>query len=346
LPTTHLRWNLYGAGLGNLGRDGKPERLPVPQPAPNEILVRINAVGICFSDLKILRLGEAHPKIARDLRTHPAVMGHEICCTVVQVGEALRGRFHVGERYIVQADVYVNGRVQAVGYALDGGYTQYTVFGEPVLNGDAGCYLLRCPDHVSDAEAALVEPWACVVASYRIQPRPTPLPNGRWLVILPHAPMVRYRCRGVEALSVGNSGITPSLRFPLQAGGAESGLPSRSRENPQGTDDSPNTRFPSQSRENLQGVALLLTDFRGNPLTDAFEQAAHALGMATHRIETTADALYDSERIRALRDAYAPDAPAQRQMAGHPAARADGAVSVWGGGWELPCSSLTFAATP
>jgi threonine dehydrogenase-like Zn-dependent dehydrogenase len=138
LPATHLRWNLYGAGLENLGRDGKPERLPTPQPAPNEILVRIDAVGICFSDLKILRLGEAHPKIARDLRTHPAVMGHEICCTVVQVGEALRGRFHVGERYIVQADVYVNGRVQAVGYALDGGYTQYTVFGEPVLNGDAG----------------------------------------------------------------------------------------------------------------------------------------------------------------------------------------------------------------
>jgi len=186
-PATHLRWNLYGAGLENLGRDGKPERLPTPQPAPNEILVRIDAVGICFSDLKILRLGEAHPKIARDLRTHPAVMGHEICCTVVQVGDALQGRFHVGERYIVQADVYVNGRVQAVGYALDGGYTQYTVFGEPVLNGDAGCYLLRCPDHLSDAEAALVEPWACVVASYRIQPRPTPQPNGRWLVILPHA---------------------------------------------------------------------------------------------------------------------------------------------------------------
>jgi threonine dehydrogenase-like Zn-dependent dehydrogenase len=348
-PATHLRWNLYGAGLENLGRDGKPERLPVPQPAQNEILARIDAVGICFSDLKILRLGEAHPKIDRDLRTHPAVMGHEICCTVVQVGEALRGRFHVGERYIVQADVYVNGRVQAVGYALDGGYSQYTVFGEPVLNGDAGCYLLRCPDHVSDAEAALVEPWACVVASYRIQPRPTPLPNGRWLVILPHAPMVRYRCSGLEGLSSGNPCVTPSLRFPLQAGGTESGLPSRSHENPQGTDDSPDTRFPSQSRENLQGgddspntrfpsrsrenlqggddppntrfpsrsggnlkeggqgVALLLTDFRGNPLTDAFEQAAHALGMETHRLETPADALYDSERIRALRDTYAPD---------------------------------------
>jgi threonine dehydrogenase-like Zn-dependent dehydrogenase len=311
LPATHLRWNLYGAGLENLGRDGKPERLPTPQPAPNEILVRIDAVGICFSDLKILRLGEAHPKIARDLRTHPAVMGHEICCTVVQVGDALQGRFQIGERYIVQADVYVNGRVQAVGYALDGGFSQYTVFGEPVLNGDAGCYLLRCPDHVSDAEAALVEPWACVVASYRIQPRPTPLPNGRWLVILPHAPMVRYRCGGVEALSVGNSGITPSLRFPLQAGGTELGSSSSGGGNPRGEGNLPSTRFPSRSGGNLkeggQGVAILITDSRGNPLTDALEQTAHALGMATHRIETPADALYDPAQVHTLRDAYAPD---------------------------------------
>jgi threonine dehydrogenase-like Zn-dependent dehydrogenase len=282
-PATHLRWNLYGVGLENLGRDGKPERLPVPQPAPNEILARIDAVGICFSDLKILRLGEAHPKIDRDLRKHPAVMGHEICCTVVQVGEALRGRFHVGERYIVQADVYVNGRVQAVGYALDGGFSQYTVFGEPVLNGDAGCYLLRCPDHVSDAEAALVEPWACVVASYRIQPRPTPLPNGRWLVILPHAPMVRYRCGGVDGLHACSS---PHLTSPVDGGGTPS---------------------PRAGRVGVGGTAVLLTDSRGNPLTEAFEQAAHALGMALHRIETPADALYDPERIRALRDAYAPD---------------------------------------
>jgi threonine dehydrogenase-like Zn-dependent dehydrogenase len=314
LPTTHLRWNLYGAGLENLGRNGKPERLPMPQPAPNEILVRIDAVGICFSDLKILRLGEAHPKIARDLRTHPAVMGHEICCTVVQVGEALRGRFQVGERYIVQADVYVNGRVQAVGYALDGGYSQYTVFGEPVLNGDAGCYLLRCPDHLSDAEAALVEPWACVVASYRIQPRPTPLPNGRWLVILPHAPMVRYRCGGLETFRP----HPPCPPLPQAGEGERTGaLPCAPTplSHPVGegsgvrADASPLSHPVGEGLgvRATQGIALLLTDSRGNPLTDAFEQAAHALGMATHRIETPADALYDPAQVRALRDTYAPD---------------------------------------
>ncbi|MCL6535608.1 MAG: alcohol dehydrogenase catalytic domain-containing protein [Armatimonadetes bacterium] len=316
MPATHLRWNLYGAGLENLGRDGKPERLPTPQPAPNEILVRIDAVGICFSDLKILRLGEAHPKIARDLRKHPVVMGHEICCTVVQVGNALQGRFQIGERYIVQADVYVNGRVQAVGYALDGGYSQYTVFGEPVLNGDAGCYLLRCPDHLSDAEAALVEPWACVVASYRIQPRPTPLPNGRWLVILPHAPMVRYRCGGVDGLHAGNS---PHLTSPVDGGGTPS---------------------PRAGRVGVGGTAVLFTDSRGNLLAEAFEQAAHALGMATHRIEAPADALYDPAQVHTLRDAYAPDGFTDILIFGEPTPEVLEAAQdalIYGGALSFTC---------
>ena len=201
VPAQILRWNLYGAGLENLGRDGKPEWVPTPMPAPTQLLVRMDAVGICYSDVKIVRLGNRHPKLfGRNLRTHPAVIGHEIACTVAVVGEALQHRFRPGERYVVQADVYLCGKNMAIGYALDGGFTQYGLITEPALFGDAGCYLLPCPAHLSAAEAALVEPWACVVASYRLMPRATPRPNTRWLVILPHAPEVHYRCRALETL--------------------------------------------------------------------------------------------------------------------------------------------------
>lgn len=206
VPEYTLRWNLYGAGLENLGRAGKPERVPTPRPAPTQLLVRMDAVGICYSDLKIVRLGEQHPKIRRDLRRHPVVMGHEIACTIAAVGEHLQHRFLPGERYVVQADVYRNGKNMAIGYALDGGFTQYGLITEPALFGDDGCYLLRCPEHLSYAEAALVEPWACVVASYRLRPRPTPRPNARWLVILPHSHEVRYRCRALESLQVERDG--------------------------------------------------------------------------------------------------------------------------------------------
>ena len=276
IPSQQLRWNLYGTGFENLGRDGKPERLPTPQPAPNELLVRIDAVGICFSDLKILRLGGAHPKIARDLRTHPVVMGHEISCTIAQVGNSLKHRFHIGERYIVQADVYVNGRVQAVGYALDGGYSQYTIFGEPVLNGDAGCYLLRCPDHLSYAEAALVEPWACVVASYRIQPRPTPQPKGKWLVLVPHAPRVRYRCSWLE-----------QLRDPSYSAGADSGV--------------------GKTLPDAGGVAVIVVDSRGNPLADEFLHTAQQLGMHAVRLEVSGENLYEPALLQRVRELHAPD---------------------------------------
>ncbi len=200
VPERHLRWNLYGAGMQNLGQDGKPELVLTPRPSKRQLLVRIDAVGICFSDLKIIRLGGEHPKIARNLQQHPVVMGHEIACTVAQVGSALTEQFQVGEHYIVQADVYVNGRVQAVGYALEGGYTQYALMTEPVLFGDAGCYLLKCPDHLTYAESALVEPWACVVASYQITPRPTPRAGKRWLIVLPHSPTIHYRCSALETL--------------------------------------------------------------------------------------------------------------------------------------------------
>lgn len=201
IPAYTLRWNLYGAGLENLGREGKPELVPTPTPAPTQLLVRMDAVGICYSDVKIVRLGNQHPKLfGRDLQKHPAVMGHEISCTVVAVGDALKDRFRTGERYVVQADVYLGGKNMAIGYALDGGFTQYGLITEPALFGDEGCYLLPCPEHLSYAEAALVEPWACVVASYRLAPRPTPRPNARWLVLLPHVPEVRYRCRTLETL--------------------------------------------------------------------------------------------------------------------------------------------------
>ncbi|MER3403648.1 MAG: hypothetical protein C4337_10310 [Armatimonadota bacterium] len=61
VPPQHWRWYLYGAGLENWGRNGAPERLPTPVPTESQLLVRVDAVGIRFSDLKIVRLGGHEP---------------------------------------------------------------------------------------------------------------------------------------------------------------------------------------------------------------------------------------------------------------------------------------------
>ena len=76
-----------------------------------------------------------------DMSQDPVVLGHEISLTVVGVGENLRDQYHVGDRFIVQADIYVNGVGYAYGYEIQGGFSQYNVIDQRVLNGDGGNYL-------------------------------------------------------------------------------------------------------------------------------------------------------------------------------------------------------------
>ena len=188
LPAEHRVWPLYGAGLENLGREGRPIEAPLPAYGPDELLVRHDAVGLCFSDLKVIKAGQSHPRIYDDMRQKPVVLGHEIALTVVGVGAHRQERFHVGDRFVVQADVFYQGRGLAVGYALPGGLQQYNVVGREILDGDEGCYLLPIEPQQGYAEAALAEPWACVEAAYAIEFRPGLKPGGAaWLVGAPTA---------------------------------------------------------------------------------------------------------------------------------------------------------------
>src|SRR6266542_755294 len=62
IPTETWAWNMYGAGLEYIGRDGKPERFPVPEPGDDQLLVRVDAVSLCFSDVKLIQQGGKHRK--------------------------------------------------------------------------------------------------------------------------------------------------------------------------------------------------------------------------------------------------------------------------------------------
>lgn len=184
VPEKMLAWQMYGAGLENFGRNGRPAELRVPQYGPRELLARVDAIGICFSDVKLITQGSAHARITgRDLQKEPVIPGHEVSLTIVGVGEELRDRFHFGERYVVQADVYYKGANLAYGYALPGGMAQYGVIGKELLEGDEGCYLLPVQPDTGYSEAALAEPWACVVAAYRIKARRELKDGGIMLVV-------------------------------------------------------------------------------------------------------------------------------------------------------------------
>jgi len=173
---------LYGAGFENLGVSGKPIRVPVPRPRADELLVRHDAVGLCFSDYKVIRAGQSHPRIRRDMSKDPVVLGHEVALTVVGVGEDLRGQYRVGDRFLVQADIYVDGVGHTYGYEIQGGLSQFNIVDQRVLNGDGGCYLLPLQPTTGYAEAALTEPWACVEAACNAEYRTTWLRGGSVLV--------------------------------------------------------------------------------------------------------------------------------------------------------------------
>jgi D-arabinose 1-dehydrogenase-like Zn-dependent alcohol dehydrogenase len=183
LPETSQLWPLYGAGMENLGRDGRPLHVPTPRPGPDELLVRHDAVGLCFSDIKVIQAGEAHPRIYRSMRQEPVVLGHEVSMTAVGVGENLRDRYRVGDRFIVQADIFVNGIGYAYGYEIQGGLSQFSVIDQRVLAGDHGNYLLPVQPDTGYAESALTEPWACVIAAYQLGYRTGIKPGGTTWVI-------------------------------------------------------------------------------------------------------------------------------------------------------------------
>jgi len=157
LPEEARTWQLSAAGFENLDLAQGGRR----KPGPDEIAFRTDVNSICFSDVKIISAGNTHPRlIGYDIANEKIVPGHEIALTVVEVGDKVKDKYKVGDRFIVQADMLKYGK--AVGYDVWGGFCDYGIFGPevqeyliPVTNPEAGY-----------SEVALVEPWACVQASY------------------------------------------------------------------------------------------------------------------------------------------------------------------------------------
>jgi propanol-preferring alcohol dehydrogenase len=126
--------------------------LPVPAPGPEQVLVRVQACGVCRTDLHVTDGELPDPKL-------PLVLGHEIIGSVAQKGERVE-RFAVGDRIGVPWLGYTCGtgrycrsgrenlclRARFTGYQLDGGYAEYT------LADQRFCFPI--PVGYSDTEAA------------------------------------------------------------------------------------------------------------------------------------------------------------------------------------------------
>ncbi len=190
VPATTLTWPFRGAGLASLGVEGQPVAEPLPACGPEQVLVRVDALGLCASDAKMVRMGQDYPLFfPRDFEAHPARLGHEAALTVIEAGERWRDHFRPGQRLGVQASVYNDGRRTILGVNLPGAMTQYLALDEAVLAGDVGSYVFPVPDSLTYVDIALLEPWACVDVAYTPVRRLAPKPGGTlWIRGRPGGP--------------------------------------------------------------------------------------------------------------------------------------------------------------
>jgi threonine dehydrogenase-like Zn-dependent dehydrogenase len=190
---------------------------PVPQPNDWQILARVEAVGLCFSDLKLLKQFSAHgrkgpvakgiePAVLNEIPSYvpdeqPTVPGHETVVRIVAVGKNVK-HTSVGDRCLVQTDyrwLPTQGSCSAFGYNFEGALQQYVLMDERVITApDGRSMLIPADDRLSAAAIALVEPWACVEDAYAVKERRGFKPGGKMLIVAD--PGVAVEAKGFSAL--------------------------------------------------------------------------------------------------------------------------------------------------
>ncbi|MHC4855612.1 MAG: alcohol dehydrogenase catalytic domain-containing protein [Planctomycetota bacterium] len=176
----------------------------VYQPGPYQILAKVEAVGLCFSDLKLLKQFDQHarksdvlsgiePAVLKEIPSYkpgsePVVPGHEVFAVVVAVGDQVK-RHTVGQRVLVQTDyrwLKTAASNAALGYNFEGGLQEYVLMDERVIVDPVRDESFLIPvekEDLSSSAIALVEPWACVESSFVTEERNTILSGGQLLVV-------------------------------------------------------------------------------------------------------------------------------------------------------------------
>ncbi len=217
-------------------RDIRIEKMTVPEIGPGELLVKVEACGICGSDvMEWYRLDRA-----------PLVLGHEIGGQIVAVGEGVE-RYREGDRVSAAHHVpcntchyCLNGH-QTVCETLrqtnfdPGGLAEYVRL--PAINVDRGVF--RLPAEVSYEEATFIEPLACVLRGQRranMRPGISVLVVGSGLAGLLHVLLARTLGAGrVIASDISDYRLAAARRFGAEVTvRAGEDLPARLRQVNQG----------------------------------------------------------------------------------------------------------------
>jgi len=130
----------------------RPTQLPIPDPGPDQLLIRVRACGVCRTDLHVVDGELPNPKAN-------VIPGHEVVGIIERMGDRVE-EFKSGQRvgvpwlgwtcgacrYCVAHRENLCDRPLFTGYTLDGGFAEYLVADYR--------YCLAIPDGYTEAEAA------------------------------------------------------------------------------------------------------------------------------------------------------------------------------------------------
>ncbi|WP_252315213.1 alcohol dehydrogenase catalytic domain-containing protein [Sinobaca sp. H24] len=145
------------------------KQVPIPEPGPHDILLKVGAVGICGSDLRIYKNGDKRVAF-------PRITGHEIAGEIIETGSEA-ALWHKGDTVTLGAhipcgtclyclqDLGHHCRLgESIGYQIDGGFAEYMLLPRAFVERGS---IQRTAPGISFLEASLSEPFACVLSGLK-----------------------------------------------------------------------------------------------------------------------------------------------------------------------------------
>ncbi|MER6166245.1 zinc-binding dehydrogenase [Streptomyces violaceorubidus] len=138
------------------------EEVPRPQPGPGEVLVKVEAAGVCLSDVHLID-GTLSPLL---LRGDTVTLGHEVSGTVAEAGAGVTA-WSPGQRVVLHAGETRDGVTYTRGVDYDGGWAEYAL--------SAADAMTPLPDAIPFEQGAIIPdavstPWGAITESGAVRP--------------------------------------------------------------------------------------------------------------------------------------------------------------------------------
>ncbi|HAA25325.1 MAG TPA: L-sorbose 1-phosphate reductase [Ruminiclostridium sp.] len=145
--------------------DLRLEEFELPPVKNDEILARIVTDSICMSTYKAVIQGKTHRRVPDDVDKNPVIIGHEFCGEIIEVGSALRDKYHPGMKFTVQTALNRKDDPNAApgySYRYIGGSATHVIIPREVM--ELGCLL----EYKGDAYfyGSLAEPMSCIIGAF------------------------------------------------------------------------------------------------------------------------------------------------------------------------------------